>query len=84
MTIAKIFDLKDVEETTQAVIVKTNEPSLQFSFELEDMIISVDFNYPDTDSGFETRDLIFEGFDLDLAHSTVATLLAQLNDAAGD
>ena len=79
MAIAKIFDLEDTEETTQAVIVKTNEPSLQFSFELEDMIVSVEFNYPDTDSGYETRDRMFDKFDLDLAHSTVATLLEQLN-----
>ncbi len=84
MTIAKIFDLEDNEETTQAVIIKTNKPSLQFSFELEDMIVSVDFNYPDTDSGYETRDRMFEGFDIDIAHSTVANLLEQLNDAVDD
>ena len=80
MTIAKIFELEDVEETTQAVIVKTNVPSIQFSFELEDMIVSVDFNYPDTDKGFETRDLMFDGFDTALAH-TVTALLEQLNEA---
>ncbi len=56
MSIVKVFDI----DNKQAVVLKTNDPSICLHFEMDDMIATLTMNFTDDDKGFDNRDRAFD------------------------
>ncbi len=71
--IAKLFNIPE-----PCVLVKTNHPSLQFTVEWEDILITTELKFSDTDEGYELRDRGFDAWDEEASKKYLTALVMEL------